>query len=567
MASLNVSVEELSCPVCQEIFNNPVMLSCSHSVCKECLHQLWRTKGTQECPVCRRRSSKEDPPCHLELKNKCEEFENQRKQSRSEEMCSLHGEKLKLFCLEDNQPVCVVCRDSQIHTNHTFRPVDEAAADCKEGIETIVKSLQNNIQLSENITGETAQHMEPDTDDYVITQEELDDLKHAISTQDLPTAINTIKENLEEQDLVELNIGVTGETGSGKSTFVNAFRGLGDEEEGSAETGSVETTMEPAAYLHPHFKNVRLWDLPGIGSPNFKAKDYLKLVKFERYDLFIIISSTRFKENDILLAKEIVRMGKTFYFVRSKIDQSIYSEKKKKSFNQKKMLDNIRDKCEKELSKVVKDPVVFLISCMELNKYDFQLLQKRIEMELPLHKRRVPILALPNVSLDVIEKKKKALERDIVKVAFLSAFVAAVPLPGLSAAVDIMIIKRETEKYYRVFGLDDESLQRLCEVSGKSLQEIKSLMKSPPKAGITKQSIISLLRTAALTVGAVSVFAGEGALEYFLSTIPLIGSAAAAAISSITVTAMLKKTLNDAAKDAETVFKALLETELKSLTL
>lgn len=179
----------------------------------------------------------------------------------------------------------------------------------------------------------------------MISQEELVDLRKAISTQDLPTAINTIKECLRKQDLVELNIGVTGESGSGKSTFVNAFRGLGNEEKGSAETGFEETTMEPKDYIHPNFKNVRLWDLPGIGTPNFKAKDYLKLVKFERYDFFIIISSDRFKEHHSLLAEEIVRLRKTFYFVRSKIDQSIDSEKYKKTFDQEKMLDNIRDKC------------------------------------------------------------------------------------------------------------------------------------------------------------------------------------------------------------------------------
>uniref|UniRef100_A0A673HJX9 RING-type domain-containing protein n=1 Tax=Sinocyclocheilus rhinocerous TaxID=307959 RepID=A0A673HJX9_9TELE len=67
MASL--SEDDFSCPVCQEIFKNPVVLSCSHSFCKECLQQFWRTKKTQECPVCRRRSSKEQPPHNLALKN------------------------------------------------------------------------------------------------------------------------------------------------------------------------------------------------------------------------------------------------------------------------------------------------------------------------------------------------------------------------------------------------------------------------------------------------------------------------------------------------------------------
>jgi len=44
---------ELSYPVCHEIFKAPVFWSCSHSVCKECLLQFWRTIETQECPFCK----------------------------------------------------------------------------------------------------------------------------------------------------------------------------------------------------------------------------------------------------------------------------------------------------------------------------------------------------------------------------------------------------------------------------------------------------------------------------------------------------------------------------------
>uniref|UniRef100_A0A673NJ79 Zinc-binding protein A33-like n=1 Tax=Sinocyclocheilus rhinocerous TaxID=307959 RepID=A0A673NJ79_9TELE len=115
----SISVEELSCPVCCEIFRSPVFLSCSHSVCKDCLQQFWRTKRTQECPVCRRRSSKSDPPGNLVLKNLCESFLN------VEEVCDLHGEKLKLFCVEDRESVCLVCRDSEKHTHHKFRTISE----------------------------------------------------------------------------------------------------------------------------------------------------------------------------------------------------------------------------------------------------------------------------------------------------------------------------------------------------------------------------------------------------------------------------------------------------------
>ncbi len=129
----SLSEDDFSCPVCHEIFKDPVVLSCSHSFCKECLQQFWRIKETQECPLCRRLSS-HDPPCNLVLKNLCESLLkkiNERRSSGSEEICSLHREKLKLFCLEDKQPVCVVCRDSQTHNNHTFRPISEVVSSYK----------------------------------------------------------------------------------------------------------------------------------------------------------------------------------------------------------------------------------------------------------------------------------------------------------------------------------------------------------------------------------------------------------------------------------------------------
>ncbi|XP_067237039.1 nuclear factor 7, ovary-like isoform X1 [Chanodichthys erythropterus] len=150
------------CPVCHEIFNVPVILSCSHSFCKECLQQFWRTKKTQECPVCRR-ASRHQPPINLALKNLCESFLKKRNERRSsEEMCSLHSEKLKLFCLEDKRPVCVVCFTSQQHDNHKFRPISEVASSYKEELNTALKSFQEKLQHKENIKEQfekTVQHI------------------------------------------------------------------------------------------------------------------------------------------------------------------------------------------------------------------------------------------------------------------------------------------------------------------------------------------------------------------------------------------------------------------------
>ncbi|XP_013874640.1 E3 ubiquitin-protein ligase TRIM39-like [Austrofundulus limnaeus] len=156
------SEEDLCCPVCQEVFRDPVVLSCSHSFCKVCVKNWWRQKPTQECPVCKRRSSKMDPPCNLVLKNLCESFLQEKHQSSSEALCSLHSEKLRLFCLDHQEPVCLVCRDSEKHSEHTFRPMDEAARQHKEKILETLKPLKQKLELQKKVQCEidqTAEHM------------------------------------------------------------------------------------------------------------------------------------------------------------------------------------------------------------------------------------------------------------------------------------------------------------------------------------------------------------------------------------------------------------------------
>ncbi|XP_028848207.1 zinc-binding protein A33-like [Denticeps clupeoides] len=153
MASKSFSEEDLSCPVCYEIFKDPLIMSCSHSVCKVCLQKFWESKESRECPVCRRRSSKEPPP-NLALKNLCESFsveKIQRSSAGSELLCSQHGEKLKLFCLEDQQLVCFVCRDSAKHRNHRFQPVDEAAEEFKENLKMKLKPLQKTLKIFKDV--------------------------------------------------------------------------------------------------------------------------------------------------------------------------------------------------------------------------------------------------------------------------------------------------------------------------------------------------------------------------------------------------------------------------------
>ncbi|KAF3855646.1 hypothetical protein F7725_016369 [Dissostichus mawsoni] len=108
------------------------------------LSDLVDGKEVKECPVCKTRSLMDHPPCNLALKNLCETFLLERDQRSPEALCSLHSEKLRLFCLDHQQPVCVVCRDSRTHTNHRFRPIDEAAQDLRESSRDLCSPFRRN---------------------------------------------------------------------------------------------------------------------------------------------------------------------------------------------------------------------------------------------------------------------------------------------------------------------------------------------------------------------------------------------------------------------------------------
>ncbi|XP_055778021.1 nuclear factor 7, brain-like [Salvelinus fontinalis] len=147
----SLSEEDLLCPVCCEVFSLPVLLKCGHNSCKECLQKLWEWKGGRQCPVCRTTSSSERPPINLALKIAADMFTEQRttrgEESTEEERCLLHNEKLKLFCHNDEEPICVVCQLSNQHIVHVCCPVEEAALEKKIEVSAKLDSLQKHLKI------------------------------------------------------------------------------------------------------------------------------------------------------------------------------------------------------------------------------------------------------------------------------------------------------------------------------------------------------------------------------------------------------------------------------------
>ncbi|XP_052341180.1 zinc-binding protein A33-like [Oncorhynchus keta] len=83
-----------------QIFREPVILSCSHSLCRACLEETWS-------------------------------------------VCSLHSQKLQLFCLEDECLVCVECVLE--HADHSFCSVGKAAGQRRKGLRPQLEALQKKM--------------------------------------------------------------------------------------------------------------------------------------------------------------------------------------------------------------------------------------------------------------------------------------------------------------------------------------------------------------------------------------------------------------------------------------
>uniref|UniRef100_H3A0Z0 IRG-type G domain-containing protein n=1 Tax=Latimeria chalumnae TaxID=7897 RepID=H3A0Z0_LATCH len=382
----------------------------------------------------------------------------------------------------------------------------------------------------------------------VITDEEVEKMKAAFELGGWESVASKIQENLDAIENAKLHIAITGESGSGKSTFVNAIRGLDDEDKEAAKTGVTETTMEPTKYPHPKHPNVNLWDLPGIGTPNFKPDEYLQQVNFSQYDFFILIASERFKTNHAKLACEIQKMDKKFYFVRSKVDADIDASRKrrKSTFNEEEILEEIKQNCIDCLQKEgVESPNVFLLSSFDFDKFDFLRLQETLEKELPVHKRQAFLLSLPNISIQILQKKKEVLKSQIWKLATLSCGIAVIPMPGLSVACDVAILVKTLTNYCKDLGLDEDALVKLARRVDKPVEDLKSVIKSPLAQEISVDVVKKLLTKAAC--------GGLMVVEYLFSNIPIIGGGIAGGISFGTTYYMLKTFLDELSEDAQRV--------------
>ncbi|XP_060128119.1 E3 ubiquitin-protein ligase TRIM58 isoform X2 [Zootoca vivipara] len=161
--------EEVSCSICLEYLRDPVTIECGHNFCQACISNYCeRGAGSVTqvalCPQCRAGFLLSSSRPNKQLANIVEGIERlalRPSRGPGEALCEKHGKKLRLFCQDDGEPICLVCDKSREHRAHTVLPIEEAAHDYKtklrEAVDVLRKVLGEASKLEAQEAEKTAQ--------------------------------------------------------------------------------------------------------------------------------------------------------------------------------------------------------------------------------------------------------------------------------------------------------------------------------------------------------------------------------------------------------------------------
>uniref|UniRef100_UPI00398EAF6F E3 ubiquitin/ISG15 ligase TRIM25-like n=1 Tax=Pristiophorus japonicus TaxID=55135 RepID=UPI00398EAF6F len=190
--------EELTCPICLQIYTDPVILNCKHSFCRACIEESWKEpeSGTYSCPECRamyrerpalKRNFKlanialkyqavngtpvalpcnyctrkkltaiktclkcEASMCSKHLKHHRENavFKNHPLIDPTADMstwkCLEHKKLLEIYCKDDKVCICCLCPVVGKHKNHNCVSISEGEQELRDHLQQQIEKVRTN---------------------------------------------------------------------------------------------------------------------------------------------------------------------------------------------------------------------------------------------------------------------------------------------------------------------------------------------------------------------------------------------------------------------------------------
>nr|XP_057938406.1 tripartite motif-containing 13 [Doryrhamphus excisus]XP_057938407.1 tripartite motif-containing 13 [Doryrhamphus excisus]XP_057938408.1 tripartite motif-containing 13 [Doryrhamphus excisus] len=144
--------EELTCPICCGLFEDPRVLLCSHSFCRKCLDGLLEgprglafTRTLFRCPTCRKESPHNGAnslQVNYSLRGIVEKY-TRIKVAPKTGVCVQHsGQPLNMFCVTDLRLICGCCATADEHRGHEFCSLEEAYDRERCAFEDLLRSAE-----------------------------------------------------------------------------------------------------------------------------------------------------------------------------------------------------------------------------------------------------------------------------------------------------------------------------------------------------------------------------------------------------------------------------------------
>ncbi|XP_004856299.1 tripartite motif-containing protein 72 [Heterocephalus glaber] len=143
--------QELSCPLCLQLFDAPVTLECGHSFCRACLGRVGgepNADGTAPCPSCQAPTRPQALGTNLQLARLVEGLAR-----APQGHCEEHRDPLSVYCEQDRALVCGVCASLGSHRGHRLLPAAEAHARLKTQLPQQKTQLQEACERKEKSVG------------------------------------------------------------------------------------------------------------------------------------------------------------------------------------------------------------------------------------------------------------------------------------------------------------------------------------------------------------------------------------------------------------------------------
>ncbi|XP_062258300.1 tripartite motif-containing 13 isoform X2 [Platichthys flesus] len=144
--------EELTCPICCGLFEDPRVLLCSHSFCKKCMDGLLEgSRGPSyrtpfKCPTCRKETPHNGAnslQINYSLRGIVEKY-SKIKVLPKMSSCTQHcGQPLNIFCATDLKLICGFCATTDEHRGHQFCSLEEAYGREKAAFEELLHGVES----------------------------------------------------------------------------------------------------------------------------------------------------------------------------------------------------------------------------------------------------------------------------------------------------------------------------------------------------------------------------------------------------------------------------------------